>query len=122
MFASLLRGAGLNAADAPLFEADIRNKLVQYPRVRLLLLDIPSGSAPNPNLVRSLRRLFPALHVVCLVPGPVSLYAELGRSGAALLVSKPVSARGLERVARGFLALGTEEAEPPVAYPRGRKE
>jgi len=104
---SLLRGSGLNASACALTEVALRETLMRHNRVRLLILDVTSSSSATPSLLRSLRRFFPALHIVCLVSGSTQQFSELQRAGAALLVSKPVSPRNLERIARNFISFAS---------------
>jgi len=102
---SLLESAEMASMACSLDEHEIRAHLLRHDFVRIVVLDVPHREARINPLIRSLRRLFPALHVVCLVPGPTENFHELRRAGAFLLLPKPVTPQQLEQVLRGLLEL-----------------
>jgi hypothetical protein len=102
---SLLETSGMASIACQLDEHEIRTQLLLHDFVRIVVLDVPHHAPRISPLIRSLRRFFPALHVVCLVPGPTDNFNDLRRSGAFLLLAKPVTPPQLEQVLRGLLEL-----------------
>lgn len=103
--AALLSDAGISTRGCLLDDDSLRAALKENPSVRALVLDTPSRSPHTTSLIRTIRRFFPALHIVALVPGAVAQFSELQRAGAILVLAKPVATRELERVIRGLLHL-----------------
>jgi PAS domain-containing protein len=98
-----MNDAGLPSTMCTLDEAIIREQIINHPQLRIIVLDIPRRELGHVSLIRTLRRLFPALHIVTLVPGATTTYPELQRAGALLSLSKPLAPRELERVLRGLI-------------------
>jgi DNA-binding NarL/FixJ family response regulator len=98
-----MNDAGLPATTCTLDESIIREQIIKYPQLRIVVLDIPRKELGHASLIRTLRRLFPALHIVTLVPGAAAGYPELQRAGALLTLPKPLAPRELERVLRGLM-------------------
>lgn len=127
--AALLSDAGISTRSCSLDDESVRSALKESPSVRALVLDIAKTSPHITALIRSIRRFFPALHIVALAPGVVAQFSELQRAGAIIVLAKPVLPRELERVVRGLLHLSlamdstTEEGSqeeiflPPSAEP-----
>jgi CheY-like chemotaxis protein len=105
-FSVLLRGSGLPCSAVSFAEHDLREVLMKHNFIRVVILDITSEGRPGLTVIRKLRRFFPALHFVALVPGPIEDYEAFRRAGADLLISKPATARDIERVVKGLLILG----------------
>lgn len=103
--AALLSDAGISTRSCTLDDESVRATLKETPSLRALVLDIARSSPQHTALIRSLRRFFPALHIVALVPGAVAHFSEIQRAGAILVLAKPVAPRELERVIRGLLHL-----------------
>ncbi len=102
---SLLEDVGIASIVCSLDEHEIRAQLLQYDFVRIAVLDVPSRDFRTAPLIRSLRRLFPALHFVCLVPGPASSFSDIQRAGAFWLLPKPITSQELEKVLKGLLEI-----------------
>ena len=98
-----MNDGGLTSTTCTLDESLIREHVISHHNIRIIVLDIPRKELGHAPLIRTLRRLFPALHIVTLVPGAAASYPELQRAGALLTLSKPLAPRELERVLRGLL-------------------
>jgi hypothetical protein len=103
--AALLSDAGISTRSCTLDDESVRSIVKENPSLRALVLDIAKSSPQHTALIRSIRRFFPALHIVALVPGAVTHFSEIQRAGAILVLAKPVAPRELERVVRGLLHL-----------------
>jgi hypothetical protein len=103
--AALLSDAGLSTRAAALEAETLKTTLHDAPDAKVLIIDVPGKEPPLSSLIRTMRRLFPDVYVVCLVPGSAQSYPELQRAGAILVIGKPITAHELVRVARGLLHL-----------------
>ncbi len=100
---TLLRDEGVGSIVCSLEEHEIREQLLAHDFIRIAVLDVPNRDFKSAPLIRSLRRLFPALHTICLVPGSASDFSDLQRAGAFLVMPKPVTAAEIGRVLKGLL-------------------
>jgi hypothetical protein len=103
--AALLSDAGLSTLATTLDPETLKASLRNTPSARVLIVDVPGKGHAIARLIRGLRKLFPDVYVVCLVPGSPQSYPELQHSGAILVLCKPLTAHELVRVNRGLLHL-----------------
>ncbi len=108
---TLLSQEDLTTITCLLDEYEIRSHLLSSEFVRIVVVDVPSRDFRTSSLIRTLKRFFPALHIVCLVPGAATSFSDLQRAGALLVLPKPVTSYELHRVLKGLLEIsGTEGA------------
>ncbi len=107
---ALLSQEDLTTIACLLDEYEIRSKLTSNEFVRIVILDVPSRDFRTAALIRTLKRFFPALHIVCLVPGTATSFSDLQRSGALLVLPKPVTSHELHRVLKGLLEISGNDA------------
>jgi hypothetical protein len=106
---ALLSQEGLSTIACHLDEYEVRSHLVSNEFVRILIVDVPSRDFRTSSLIRTLKRFFPALHIVCLVPGAATGFSDLQRAGALLVLPKPVTSHELHRVLKGLLEISRAE-------------
>ncbi len=105
----LLNGEGITTIACHLDEDELRSHLLSNEFVRIVVIDIPNRDLRTTPLLRTLKRFFPALHIVCLVPGIAENFSDLQRAGALLLLPKPVTPHEIHRVLKGLLEISVAE-------------
>jgi CheY-like chemotaxis protein len=121
MQAALLSDSGISSVGAPLGQDALKATLTDAPSTKVLIVDVPGKAYPVTGTIRALRKLFPDLYIVCLVPGSPNSYPELQRAGAILVLPKPITPHELVRVIRGLLHLSaamSQSDEMEVTTPR----